>query len=346
MTSTESISTKGSRLLVAEDEPLVRKTIVSAARSRGFVVAGEVHTGLDAVTQALALQPDAILMDIEMPGLDGLEATRRIQLQRPTPTVIVTAHDSPAILRDVADCGAGAFVLKPPDAAELAGGIAIAMARHSELIQTRQRVSRNELLVREMHHRVASQMSATSALLHLQTMHVRNASARAILLESENRLRALARIHARLQPVSDHTHILLGATLSALSRDLISGLRPDLDFREAVLEDVRVHPDLVVHCALLTHELIMNCIRHAFSSGTRGLIQFSLVPAHGGHLRLSVKDNGSGLRKGFTLDQSGSLGLMIVSTLARDLKGRFSITPRKPGTECVFIFNPNDQEPP
>jgi two-component sensor histidine kinase len=327
-------------LLIAEDDPLVQRTIVAAARARGFTVAGLVSNGIDAVSQALEIRPDAILMDIEMPGISGLEATQQIQARHPTPVVIVTAHESDSVLRGVAASGAGAYILKPTNPAALAGGIAIAMAKHADLVRLRREVGKSELLVSEVHHRVANQMSAASALLHLQALHVGNADARMILMDSETRLCAMARIHSRLQPVTTQSHIQLGPFLSTLARDLITGLRPDLKYRDVLMDTVDVPSGIAMNCALITHELVMNSIRHAHSSGTRGMIEFSLTPGDGGRLRLSVADDGCGFPPAFTLTDSSSIGLMIVSTLTRDLGGVFSITPRNPGTECSIVFNP------
>ncbi len=333
------------RLLVAEDDPLVQRTIIAAARARGFTVAGVVSNGIDAVSQALEIRPDAILMDIEMPGISGLEATQQIQARHPTPVVIVTAHESANVLSGVAASGAGAYILKPPNPAALACGIAIAMAKHADLVRLRKEVGKSELLVSEVHHRVANQMSAASALLHLQALRIGNDAARTILMDSETRLCAMARIHSRLQPVTTQSHIQLGTFLSTLARDLVTGLRPDLEYRAIVMSTVEVPAGIATNCALLTHELVMNCIRHAFSSGTQGMIEFSLVPADGGRHQLSVTDDGVGFPSAFKLMHSSSIGLMIVSTLTRDLGGVFSIKPRAPGTECRLVFNPGKISP-
>lgn len=331
-------------LLIADDDPLIRKTIISASRQCGFSVAGEAGTGQEAVTQALQLRPDAILMDIMMPGIDGLEATRLIQAQQPTPTVIITAHQSPELLQDVAESGAGAYLLKPPNPSDLSRSIAIAMARHSEIMTMRERVRQQDLLVREVYHRMANHLSTTSALLNLQALRVRHAAARSALQEAEQRLLAMARIHTTLQHAGRETPIPLGAHLSSLARDLIAGLRPDLTFRETITgPSPATSEKTAINCGLIVHELVMNCIRHAFGRRTSGVIELSLQTGDTGLVRLSIRDNGSGLPKGFQIGQSDSLGLMIVSSLTADLGGQLSFVPHRPGTECVVEFNPPSQ---
>lgn len=334
------------RLLIAEDEPLIRKAIISAARDGGFCVAGEAGTGHEAVAQALQLKPDAILMDIMMPGIDGLEATRRIQARHPTPTVIVTAHQTPELIQDVAECGAGAYLLKPPNPSDLARGITVAMARHSEVMTLKDRVRHKDLLVREVYHRMANHLSTTSALLNLQALRIRHTAARSALQEAEHRLLAMARIHTTLQQTGGKAPIPLGPHLSSLARDLITALRPDLTFMETITgPSISTSDTTAMNCGLIVHELVMNCIRHAFSRRTSGRIELSLQTGVNGLARLSIRDNGSGLPKGFSIGRSDSLGLMIVSSLTDDLGGQLSLAPLSPGTECVVLFKPPPQEP-
>ncbi|HSL15460.1 MAG TPA: response regulator transcription factor, partial [Actinomycetota bacterium] len=76
-------------------------------------VAGEAGGGIAATEQAEALQPDAVLMDLSMPDIDGIEAMRRIHRTRPdVPVVILTAHADPGIEREALDAGAAGFLAK------------------------------------------------------------------------------------------------------------------------------------------------------------------------------------------------------------------------------------------
>ena len=327
------------RLVIAEDDPLARKNIVSVARQAGFSVVGEAASGPEAVSQTEALHPDAVLMDIEMPGYNGLEAARRIQSSCPTPIIILTAHDSPDLLSAGARAGAGAYILKPPLTADLACAISIAMARHTDLLELKRLVEQKELLVREVYHRVANQMSVTASLLHLQAARIPHSEAKAALLESENRVRAMAKVHSILQGSASQTHIPLGRYLSALASDLVTGLRPDLQYLETVQGAPQiVSSSMAITCGLLVHELVMNCIRHAFAIGQPGMIELELTIPSEGRFRLSIRDNGKGLPPGFSLLSPSSLGLMIVSALTRDLGGTVSAHATNPGTKFTIDF--------
>ena len=107
-------SVKRLRILVADDHELVRRGIrgLLCAR-RGWTVVGEAMNGLEAVEKANRLKPDIAILDISMPDLDGLQATRRIREVVPTTKVVVlTMHDSDQMVRRVLDAGALGYVLK------------------------------------------------------------------------------------------------------------------------------------------------------------------------------------------------------------------------------------------
>ena len=113
--------TKRLRILVADDHELVRRGIRAQLRAqRGWTIVGEAMNGREAVEKAGKLKPDVAIVDISMPDLDGLQATRQIREATPsTKVVVLTMHESDQMVRRVLEAGACAYVLKSDLAAQL-----------------------------------------------------------------------------------------------------------------------------------------------------------------------------------------------------------------------------------
>jgi AmiR/NasT family two-component response regulator len=125
------------RVLIAEDDYLVGETIKRALKELGYELAGKASDGAEAVEMACTLNPDVVLMDIQMPELDGLEATRQIQSRCPMPVVVLTAHESQELVEKASEVGVSAYLIKPPKQIEIERAITIALARHDDLMALR-----------------------------------------------------------------------------------------------------------------------------------------------------------------------------------------------------------------
>lgn len=102
------------RVLLVDDHPGFRSALAAAlSLVDGVDVVGEEEDGESAVDAAVVLLPDLVVMDLSMPGISGIEATRKIHHRLPgQPVVILTAHATPAIERDALAAGAFAFLAK------------------------------------------------------------------------------------------------------------------------------------------------------------------------------------------------------------------------------------------
>jgi DNA-binding NarL/FixJ family response regulator len=108
------------RILLADDHTLFRDSLRSLLASRGFEIVGEAREGREAFELARRLQPDVVLMDLAMPGLDGLAATRLISAEMPqVKVVILTASDEDAKLFEAIKSGAQGYLLKNLESQEL-----------------------------------------------------------------------------------------------------------------------------------------------------------------------------------------------------------------------------------
>ncbi len=129
--------TKVFRVLIADDEALICNLIQNELEAIGHQVVGRASDGRQAVEMARDLSPDIVLMDIAMPEMDGLEATRQIQEICPMPVVLLTAHDDINLVQRAGEVGAGAYLVKPPYAPDLARAMAIASARFADMAALR-----------------------------------------------------------------------------------------------------------------------------------------------------------------------------------------------------------------
>ncbi len=128
---------KDIQVLIVEDDALVSEMIKWSLEEIGYTIVGEATNGQEAVKIISSLQPDVVIMDIEMPDMDGIEATRRIQARSPIPVVVLTAYETPDLVERASAAGAGAYLVKPSDAPEMERAITVAMARFNDMMELR-----------------------------------------------------------------------------------------------------------------------------------------------------------------------------------------------------------------
>jgi DNA-binding NarL/FixJ family response regulator len=113
------------RVLLADDHPVVRAGVTGMlATEPGLEIVGEAGSGEEALAMARALRPDVILMDLRMPGGDGVSATRRIRAELPgTAVLVLTTYDTDADILRAVEAGAAGYLLKDLPRADLAAAI-------------------------------------------------------------------------------------------------------------------------------------------------------------------------------------------------------------------------------
>ena len=121
------------RVLVAEDEALIRMDLVELLTDEGYDVVGQAADGQEAVDLARELDPDLVVMDVKMPRMDGITAAEVIAEERIAPVVMLTAFSQRDLVERAREAGAMAYVVKPFDASDVVPAIEIAMGRFAEI---------------------------------------------------------------------------------------------------------------------------------------------------------------------------------------------------------------------
>ena len=205
--------------------------------------------------------------------------------------------------------------------------------------QLRASLQEKEVLLKEIHHRVKNNMQIIASLLSLQAGTIEDPLTRAQFDDSQNRIRSMALVHERLYRSSDLSHIDFGAYLRDLTGHLIQGYHGKSHGIEVeiVADDIHLDVDTAVPCGPIVNELISNAFKHAFPAASGGKIEIAVHRDDQGAYHLSVQDNGVGLPAEVDLSESKTLGLQLVSSLTKQIKGTIEVY-REPGTTVKITF--------
>ena len=150
------------RVVIAEDEALIRMDLAEMLAEQGYEVVGEAGDGARAVELAEQHHPDLVILDVKMPVLDGIAAAERIAEQRIAPVVILTAFSQRELVERARDAGAMAYLVKPFSASDLVPAIEMAVSRFAEVHALEQEVA-------DLHDQLATRKTVDRAKSVLQT---------------------------------------------------------------------------------------------------------------------------------------------------------------------------------
>ncbi|BAH48972.1 ANTAR domain-containing response regulator [Rhodococcus opacus] len=137
----QGVPSQARRVVVAEDEALIRLDLVEMLREEGYDVVGEAGDGQAAVDLAVELKPDLVIMDVKMPRRDGIDAASEIAAKRIAPVVILTAFSQRELVERARDAGAMAYLVKPFSVADLVPAVELAASRFKEVTALEREIS-------------------------------------------------------------------------------------------------------------------------------------------------------------------------------------------------------------
>jgi PAS domain S-box-containing protein len=182
-----------------------------------------------------------------------------------------------------------------------------------------------EILLKEIHHRVKNNLQIISSLLSLQSMYVMDEETKALIMESQNRVKSMAMIHERLYQSQDLAHINFGSYLKSLIENFFSSymikgsINPILE-----VEDVILDINTAIPLGLISNEIISNSFKHAFPGDLEGEIKIKLVD-QGENYILTIGDNGVGFPQDFDYQNTSSLGMQLINSLSTQIGGNLEI---------------------
>ena len=332
------------RVLIAEDEYLSSVQLRDNLENIGYLVVGEATNGEEAVSMTVSLQPDLVIMDINMTPVDGLEAAQRIQNSCPTPVVMLTAHQTPMLLAKANAAGVSAYLMKPSTEQELERTLEIARSRFVEALTLREE---KQALLQEIHHRTRNNMQVMLSLIELQSNYIDDTATLDLLRNFRDRIRAMALVHERIYQY-DVTTVDLAEYLRDITHSLwyTHAISPQRIACYLDTQPLRISIDAAVPFGLLSHELIANALKHAFPGNAEGEIRVYLRSPDQEYSEFRVIDTGCGFSDDWQHQHAPGFGLKLVAVIIQhQFFGTLDILHHDPGTEVIVRFKPPQYKP-
>ena len=327
-------------LIVNDNEP-GRYATARILNRAGFQVV-EAATGKDGLRLVRSVSPQLVVLDINLPDINGIEVCRQLKADPQTATTMVlqVSATNVAVIDRVQSLSAGAdsFLVEPVEPEELEAVARALLRLHRSESELRRAVAERELLLREVNHRVKNSLQLVLSMLSLQGAEFREAGAKELFSKAIARVTAIASIHERLYQDNDPLTIdmqnYLNGLCAELERAAIGSERPaEL---KTNIESLRLPTESGVSVALIVNELVMNALKHGRPAGRAAVIHIELRSLESGEARLTIADNGPGL--GTTAEPPAGLGTRLISMLVRQLRGQLNIEDSADGYVAHVTF--------
>ena len=340
------------KILIVEDEELIGQDIKFLLEDLGYQVPAIVPSGEEAIYFAGETQADLVLMDIMLEGkIDGIEAAEHINNHFGIPIIYLTAYRNEEIMKRAKQTEPYAYIIKPFEERELRNNVEIVLNRHRankeklELINVtskneflKRSLQEKEILLREIHHRVNNNMQIISSLLSLQIPQIKDDRDMHLFIDSQNRVKSMAKVHERLYQSKDSSSIAFADYCISLLKDLFGSHTAGPGIKlEVEIEDISFNMETAIPCGLIINELVSNSLKHAFSHDV-GEISVNLIRVDENRFQLTISDNGIGLPEDIDFKNTSSLGLRLTNNLTSQLEGEIELE-KVSGTKFIIKFS-------
>jgi two-component sensor histidine kinase/CheY-like chemotaxis protein len=316
---------EGELVLVVDDNEPGRYATARILTRAGLTVL-EAGTGAEALRLAREHKPPVVVLDINLPDINGVEVCRRLKAEAETASILVLQVSATNI--GVADrveslrAGADTFLVEPVEAEELEAVTRALLRLHKTESALRQSLAERELLLKEVNHRVKNSLQLVMSMLSLQSQEFSDPTARGLFAKAVSRVSAIASVHERLYQADDPLSVEMRGYLSALLGEISRAGREEFKLTVDV-EPVRLPTEHGVSLALIINELVMNAIKHGLPADETPHITVRLMRVGADEMRLTVADNGAS--KLSESDEQAGFGTRLIDMLARQLRGRLEI---------------------
>lgn len=325
-------------ILAVEDESIVAEDIREMLEGLNYQVE-LAYNAEEGYEQVRTLRPDLVLMDIMLgSGPDGIELAERIRRQFNIPVIFLTAYADDATLQRAKIVEPYGYILKPFKERELHTLIEISLYKHQAEEQIKANLREKEILLREIHHRVNSNLQLISSMLSIQAEYVDNAQTMEMFRSSQERVESVALVHDILYRSRNLDRIDFGRYISELIEELINVYAIDnskIHFHQ-IIKNIELNIDTAINCAVIINELVINAIKHAFDE-EGGNISISMSEIEDDQMEVLVKDDGKGMAHKGDLNHLSTLGFQLISSIVQQMNGKWERLDQE-GTAIRVVF--------
>ncbi|MCD6396336.1 MAG: response regulator [Spirochaetaceae bacterium] len=346
-------------ILVIDDDSAVRQSMAFFLDDQDFITiqAENGRIGLEIFKKE---KIDLILVDLNMPEVNGLEVLNRISKISPdTPMIVVSGAGEISNAVKALHNGAWDYLLKPiKDFSLLLHAVANSLEKAQLKLENKEyqhnleqmvadqteKISRalkeKEILLQEVNHRVKNNLNVITSLLNLKADAIDSKKdAIDAFKESRDLVYSMAMVHEELYQSNNFTEINIKNYIENLVIKMIEIYQPFVKIKyKQQIADVNIDIIKAIPCGMILTELTTNALKHAFNDKKeKGLLEIKCSKSETGIFHITVKDNGSGIPDYIDIHNSKSSGLYLVNILTSQIDGEITINTQN-GTEFIISF--------